>query len=93
MLIGMLDHQGVERRTNTALAAVTDEGVEVIEKDLQITSISCDSVVIAVGFKPENSLAQTLEDKKYRVYKIGDCKDPRRILNAVWDAYKIANTI
>ena len=93
MLVDMLTFNGVEQMTNTALGEVTDEGIKVVEEDLGIRSIQCDTVVLAMGLKPEDSLAKELREKKYRVYKVGDCQDPRIILNAVWDAYKVANSI
>ena len=93
MLVDMLTFNGVEQRTNTALAEVTDEGIKVVEDDLEIRPIRCNSVVLAMGLKSEDTLAEKLCEKKYRVYKVGDCQDPRIILNAVWDAYKAANSI
>ncbi len=93
MLVNMLGFKGVDKKTDTALVEVTPEGVKVIEEDLKIHAIKCDSVVLAVGLKPNDSLWEALVEKKYRVYKVGDCQDPRIILNAVWDAYKVANSV
>jgi 2-enoate reductase len=93
MLMDMLDYHGVEKRANTSVAEVNDEGVKVIDKDLEMKGMKCGSVVLAVGLKPEDALFGSLSGKGYRIRKIGDCKSPRMILNAVWDAYKIANSI
>ena len=64
-----------------------------VERNLEVRSVRCDSVVLAVGLKSEGSLGEFLHQKKYRFHRVGDCLDPRIILNAVWDAYKVANSI
>lgn len=93
MVVNMLTFNGVEQGTNTALSEVTDEGVKVVERDLEVLSNRCDSMVLAVGLKPEGSLGEFLHQKKHRFHKVGNCLDPRIILNAVWGVYKIANSI
>ena len=93
MLIDMLSFQGVEQKTNTALVEVTDIGIKVVGEDLEVATIPCESVVLALGLRPTNVLEKHTVEKKYRFFKIGDCQNPRLILNAVWDAYRIANSI
>jgi 2-enoate reductase len=93
MLEGMLTFNGVDTRTYTALAAVTEEGINVVGENLGVQSIECDSVVLAVGLKPVEKLSEALQKKNRRFSKIGDCLAPRIILNAIWDGYKVANSI
>jgi 2-enoate reductase len=93
MLVGMLKFNGVKARTNTALAAVTEEGINVVGKNLEVQPIECDSVVLAVGLKAVEELSEGLLDNNRRFSKIGDCLAPRIILNAIWDGYKVANSI
>ena len=57
----------------------------VVEKDGKELSIPCDTVVLAMGLKPKNPLAEQLSGK-LRVINIGDCVEPRRILEAVSEA-------
>jgi 2-enoate reductase len=93
MLVGMLIFNGVEIRTNTALAAVIEEGINVVGENMDIQPIECDSVVLAVGLKAVEKLSEALQEKNRRFLKIGDCLAPRIILNAIWDGYKVANSI
>jgi 2-enoate reductase len=92
MLVDMLTYNKVEQWTNTALVEVLNGSVKIVGEDLRVSVVECDTVVLAVGLKPVDTLEGKLS-KKYRVSKVGDCQQPRLILNAVWDAYRIANRI
>jgi 2-enoate reductase len=93
LLVDMLTFNGVEQRAETALAEVVDEGVKVIERNLEIKFIPCHSVVLAVGLKANRLLQSHLEEKRLPYHIIGDCGKPRIILNAIWDGYKVGNSI
>lgn len=57
------------------------------------TSISCDSVVLAVGYKEENALYQELEFEVPEIYLLGDAKKVSNIMYGIWDAFEVANHI
>ena len=45
--------------------------------------IKVDSVVLAVGFKPNRELIEKLKDLPTPVYAVGDCKEIGRIKGAI----------
>ncbi len=92
-ILDSLSFYGVEMRTSTSLGEVTDEGVTVIDKDLEVKSIPCDSVVLACGQRSDDHLYKTLRDGRYNVYRVGDCMQPGKIIDAIWTAYNIANSL
>ncbi len=57
------------------------------ERDGQKITLECDTVLNAVGFKPNNELEDLLEEKYEDVAIIGDAVAPRKILTAVHEAY------
>ena len=69
---------------NCVLTAVGKDG----EK-----KISCDSVILSVGYKEENSLYQDLEFEVPEIYLLGDAKKVSNIMYAIWDAFEVANHI
>ena len=93
LLVDMLVFNGVKIMTNTALAEVTNDGVRIVKSNLDVQPLSCSTVVLAVGLTPKSALEEVLTQKKYRVHKVGDCQEPRLILNAIWDGYRIGNAI
>ncbi len=47
----------------------------------------------SVGLKPEAALSEELRDRVPELYTVGDCVEPRRLINAVWEAYRTARLI
>ncbi len=52
-----------------------------------------DTVVMATGYRPENRLYQALKGRVKELYAIGDCKLPRRSLDAIHEGYMTAFNI
>lgn len=55
--------------------------------------IACDSVILSVGYKEENSLYYDLEFEVSDIHLLGDAKKVSNIMYAIWDAYEVANHI
>ncbi|ODS40564.1 MAG: hypothetical protein A7315_02455 [Candidatus Altiarchaeales archaeon WOR_SM1_79] len=93
MLLDLLDENGVEVLTGTKVQEIIYDGVIVTDNDLNKRNVKADTVVIAVGMKPDKYLYNSLIGEPILTYEIGDCKDPRKILDAVWEANMVAATI
>lgn len=52
-----------------------------------------DSVVIATGYKSNRTLYEEIKEIKKEVFLIGDCKEVRRIPDAIYEGYEIAKKI
>jgi 2-enoate reductase len=87
-LIQMLSENGVEIMTGVKILEIGDNSV-LIEKDGKKETKEADSIVMAVGLKPENSIIDSLKSTKLSIHSIGDCTTPRRVLDAVWGAFKL----
>lgn len=55
--------------------------------------ITCDSVILAVGYQEEDSLYRQLEFDVPELYLLGDARKVSNIMYAIWDAYEVANHI
>jgi len=87
-LLKLLAENGVVVLINTRLGRVTDEGAIVVNKRRRYEAdLKADTVVLALGLKPERGLAQALEGKVPQLHVIGDCEEPRKIMDAVWSAF------
>jgi hypothetical protein len=49
--------------------------------------------VIASGLSVKSDLYKKLMENDIVLYKIGDCQMPRKVIDAVWEAYKTARLI
>ena len=75
---------------DTTVLAVTDEGVRVRKEDGTEAVLVCDSVVCALGFKPDYKEVDALADLVDENYIIGDCVKAGKVINAMQDAYYAA---
>jgi len=73
---------GVTILTSTKAVGIKPEGVE-IEKRQNRDLLPADSVVIAAGAEPENSLVDEIGDLVPEIHTIGDAKAPRNALEAI----------
>jgi len=93
-LFKMLAETGVTVLTDAQLARVTDEGALIVNKRRRYQAhIKADTVVLAVGLKPEVQLARALEGVGIEVHSIGDCREPRKIIDAIWLAHQTARSL
>ncbi|MDY7036391.1 MAG: FAD-dependent oxidoreductase [Thermodesulfobacteriota bacterium] len=96
-IIGMflklrLNRYGVNILIRTRLLEVRDKGV-IVDKDGEKQFLEVDTVVLAVGSKPENELVKKLESKVPELYAVGDCVRPQRLLGAIHEGSEIALSI
>ncbi|HHT9115838.1 MAG TPA: oxidoreductase, partial [Candidatus Wunengus californicus] len=62
----------------------------VYEKDGQKHFIKADTVIIAVGYSPNNELQKQVEGKFPETYFIGDCVKVRTALEAIHEGFQVA---
>ncbi len=94
MLLDLLKFHKVDVKTKFSLYEVTDQGAVVIDKDSRRETLPADTVIIAVGLESEQGIYHSLLGKKTtNLYLIGDAREAKNIMNAIWDAYEVARTI
>lgn len=92
MLKDLLNFHNVEIITGTSLAAIKDTEAVVKTKSGE-KAIEADSVVMAIGYNPENSLYKQIAPDMDEVYLLGDARKVQNIMNAIWDAYEVARNV
>ena len=84
-----LAYRGVKLIPNATVEEITESEVKYSVGD-ERKSIPCDTVVVAVGVKPNNALYEELKDKIKDVRLIGDAKSPRKGIEALEEGFKAA---
>ena len=92
MLERLIPFYGIEVITG-AKAKEYANGALKVEVGSDQKSIPCDSVVLSVGYKEENSLYHELEFDVPEIYLLGDAKKVTNIMYSIWDAFEVANHI
>ena len=92
MLERLVPFNGVEVVTGAKVKSYQD-GVLTAETVEGEKKISCNSVILAVGYREEDSLYRQLEFDVPEIYLLGDARKVSNIMYAIWDAFEVANHI
>ncbi len=92
LILSRLRKAGVRMEVKAKAEEINEKGV-VISKDGARQSIEGDSVIVAVGMRPNKALAEKLQGKVNSLHVIGDAASPRRIREAVDEAFKTAKDL
>lgn len=90
--LARLKKAGIRMETNTAVEAITEEGVKVNQKGVS-GFMKGDVVVLAVGFVPSSPFSEKITENVSEVYSIGDCVKPRMIKEAMEEGFHIGMKI
>lgn len=91
-LMGYLDESGIKIQTGTRLLNIHSDRAE-LENNEGKFELGCDTVVLAVGFKSDNRLADSLKGGKYKVFTIGDFNKPRKVWFAVHEGFNVLRNL
>ena len=92
-LLKLLADANVRILTGTKVLEITDEGITIADKDGKKSILEVDTVVLACGLKPNERLFDALKDTVPEVYAIGDCVEPRNVLHAIKEGFRLARLI
>ena len=92
-LLNWLAKKGVTMLTEVRYEEATVKGITIITKDGETRTIEADTILATVPPVPNTELFEALKGRVPEVYMIGDCKEPRLILEAISDGSRIGRAI
>ncbi|EJO5347341.1 FAD-dependent oxidoreductase [Clostridium botulinum] len=92
MLKDLLKFYKVDIKTKSSIAKVTDEGA-IVKEDSNETTIPADSIILSVGYNSKKELYNQLKFDDKEMYLLGDAREVKNILTAIWDAFEVARHI
>jgi len=93
MLIDLLKFYKVNILTGVSLLKIEEDKLILINKSFAGISLFVNTVILAVGFSPNQELYHALSDKFSEIYQIGDANKPRNIMSAIWEGNEVARNI
>jgi len=87
MLLQELERRNVQLVTNAKVERVTSEEV-VTAVGADHKTFGYDLLVLCIGRSAVDKLAEAARRLVKEVYVIGDCRSPRKIKHAIWEAFK-----
>jgi 2,4-dienoyl-CoA reductase-like NADH-dependent reductase (Old Yellow Enzyme family)/thioredoxin reductase len=91
-LLARLKEGGVRIETKVRVTGIMEGGVECF-RDGQKMFFEADAVILAAGMKPNDLTGQPLNSKGAVFYQIGDCLQPRKLGEAILEAFSAAAKI
>lgn len=88
-LLRSMAENNVRILTSTTVKEITDTGVVVSGPDGEQT-VEADTVVAAFGVRPAKAIGEALGKYGAKVHPVGDCVEPRKVGDAINDAYALA---
>ena len=85
--------KGVVMMAGVKPVAITGKGLTVLTQQGYRQTIPVDSIVPALPMKPDRTLFDSLQEKVPEVYAVGDCADPRLIVDALADGWRVGKAI
>ncbi len=92
-LFDWLTEKGVTMIPGIKCDAITDQGLSIINGDGKRQKIEADTIITATPLKPNTEFIQHLKEKVSEVYAIGDCIEPRLIVDAIADGSRVGHAI
>jgi 2,4-dienoyl-CoA reductase (NADPH2) len=92
-LLNWLSRKGVIILTGVTYEQISDDGIVMIDDKGQRLTVKGDSIVTALPFNKNTGLYQALLGKVPAVHMVGDCADPRKIIDATSDGMRVGCSI
>ncbi len=93
LLTNQLPEAGVQWITGRNILEIAEKGVTVMDRHGRRSLLQTDSVVVALGTRSVETLAEKAREVVPEVYVIGDSVRPRKIIDAIYEGAAIARLV
>lgn len=88
MLLGRLKQKGVNLHTQTKVTSLTKKQAFAEQSNKKV-HFPIETVILAVGVRPNRALVEGLAGSHLETYVIGDAVQPRKALEAIWEGFEV----
>ncbi len=89
-LVKRLREKGVKIYLSIREEKITSEGLEIETTESHRFFLKADQIVVTTGSISNSNLASRLRGEAFDIFEIGDCKQPGRILEAIYEGAAVA---
>lgn len=93
VILNKLEENNVRIVTEYELSRIAENGVFIRNREGKEVFLEGESVVIAIGTRPDNSLYDEINSQGITIYQIGDCLEPRGAKAAISEGAEIGRAI
>ena len=92
MLKDLLVFNKIEVHCNSSIKTVKDDFITV-ETPTGEKEIKADTIMVAVGYRSQKDVYDTMLDSNKVIYNVGDSRNVHNIMYAIWDANQLAREL
>jgi pyruvate/2-oxoglutarate dehydrogenase complex dihydrolipoamide dehydrogenase (E3) component len=93
-LLDSLNECRVNFLSGFKVEGLTAEGLKLVQRDSgEERNLEAETIVLALGARPERSLAEHLKKEEIEFHPIGDCRQPKNIRQAIYEGALIGRQI
>jgi len=92
MLRELLIFNNVDIYTGVNVDKITKDTVEMTTAGKKL-SVRADTVVVSVGYQTNATLYKEISQLGIPIYNIGDSREVKNVMHAIWNAYEVARSI
>lgn len=89
----LLADAGARVLTETQVLEIREEGALTSDRHGQRKLLAADVIILAAGMKAGERVWDPLQSLIPEVYMIGDCVAPRRVIDAIWEGFRLARLV
>jgi 2,4-dienoyl-CoA reductase (NADPH2) len=88
-----LDKKGASSFTGVKYEEISDKGLTITVREGQKKTLEADTIVVALPLLPNTDVVKSLEKKVPEIFAIGDCHEPRLMVEAIADGARLGHKI
>ena len=92
-LVGRLADKGVTMLTGVRYQEIAADGLLITDRGGQKQTVPADTIILAAGSRPNTGLLKALEGKVREVYQVGDCLEPRSLMEALAQGFHAGRNV
>ena len=93
-LLSRIEKSKIEVILGKRIDHIEKDAVHLLDqKKMEPERLEVDAVVLSLSAVPANELKNDLEDKLERVFTVGDCLRPRKIIDAIYEGFRAGISI
>ena len=92
-LIRRLEERGVKFQLGVTYQKANNKGLLITDKDGKEQFLQADTIILAAGAQPDIKLVYELQGNVPELLVIGDAMEPRLILQAIHEGFKVAYSL
>ena len=83
----------IETMLNHSVCEISPQSVTIVDKDKHYQTIAADTIIMAVGARPDQNLYNELKNSGENVFLLGDARTPGQVKDAIHTSFSLVQSL